>query len=237
MTITITESQRSYEFQGDEIAYKLMRSKKRRRSISMKFNKQGQLQINVPHNINQSMVDEFIAAKYQWIKTHQYKTSQAENCKLSYVKGEIHQYKGIEYSLCLVQSKSSNVMLKDDQMVVFYRKNALVKNVLDRWYKHEALKYLTQRTHFLADKYEFPKINAIKIRNMTARWGSCNSLSEITYNTHLIKTSLESIDYVIIHELCHLIHHNHSPRFYQLQSKINPHWKTQKQLLNHFILL
>lgn len=214
-----------------------MRSKKRKRSISMKFNKQGQLQINVPHRMNQSAVDDFIVAKYQWIKTNQVRNDEVQSNKLLYVAGEKHQFKGEEYSLCLVNSGSSNVVLKDDQMIVFYRKNASVKNILDRWYKDEALNYLSQRTDYLVDKFKFPKVKAIKIRNMTARWGSCNSKSEITYNTHLIKTNLESIDYVVIHELCHLIHHNHSPRFYQLQSRVNPQWKTQKQFLNHFVLL
>ena len=237
MAKTITESHRVYELNDDKIAYKLMRSKKRKRSISMKYNKQGQLQINVPHRMNQSIIDEFIVAKYQWIKTNQDRNNQVQSKKLMYVEGEKHQYKGAEYSLCLVKAGSSNVMLKDDQMVVFYRKNSSVKNVLDRWYKDKALEYLTQRTHYLADKFDFPNVKDIKIRNMTARWGSCNSLSEITYNTHLIKTGIESMDYVVLHELCHLIHHNHSSRFYQLQSKVNPDWKAQKQFLNHFVLL
>jgi len=187
--------------------------------------------------MNQSTVDDFIVAKYQWIKTNQVRNDEVQSNKLLYVAGEKHQFKGEEYSLCLVNSGSSNVVLKDDQMIVFYRKNASIKNILDRWYKDEALNYLSQRTDYLVDKFKFPKVKAIKIRNMTARWGSCNSKSEITYNTHLIKTDLESIDYVVIHELCHLIHHNHSPRFYQLQSRVNPQWKTQKQTLNHFVLL
>ena len=115
-------------------------------------------------------------------------------------------------------------------------KNSSIKNILNHWYKTQALDYLTNRTLLLAEKYSFPKIRSIKVRNMKARWGSCSSRSEITYNTHLIKTSNQSIDYVIIHELCHLIHQNHSARFYQLQTEINPNWKAQKQILNHFVL-
>ena len=80
--------------------------------------------------------------------------------------------------------------------------------------------------------HQFTKLQEVKVRKMTSSWGNCRSNGVITYNYNLIKAPLELIDYVIIHELCHLIQANHSAKFYQLQSKINPNWKLLKSRLD-----
>jgi len=203
----------------------------------MKYNRQGDLQINAPHTMSQSVIDGFITEKYAWIKSQQNKIKNLPSIKLpTYTNNERHEFMGASYKLQLVQSNQSQVILKPEEMLVFHRKNSSIKNILDSWYKQQSLEYLTERTYELAEKFNFPKIRSIKVRKMRARWGSCSSLSDITYNIHLIKTSNECIDYVIIHELCHLIHPNHSRNFYQLQTQLNPQWKTQKQLLNQTVL-
>lgn len=230
------ETQEQLAINDEVIAYVLKRSKKRKLSISMRYNRQDQLQVNVPHRMNQAIINDFIIAKYTWIKSQQEKSKNKQDIKIfTYENQEAHDFMGRQYRLRLTQSKSSQVLLKQDEIVIFHRKNSSIKNILERWYKTEAIDYFSKRTQLLADRYEFPKIRSIKIRNMRARWGSCSSLFDITYNTHLIKTSTECIDYVIIHELCHLIHPNHSPRFYQLQTQLNPQWKAQKQSLNEFV--
>jgi predicted metal-dependent hydrolase len=199
----------------------------------MKFNRSGQLQINVPHRTQQSFVNDYIKAKFQWIKSQKEKlNSQIKQKELSYENGGLHEFMGDSFPLELIKSHSSQVYLKHDKLQVCYRKNSSVKNILATWYKNQALEYFTKRTKYFALLYDLPTIKAIKIRNMRARWGSCNSRSEITYNTHLIKKSKELIDYVIIHELCHLIHLNHSPSFYRLQTQMNPNWKVNKNRLN-----
>ncbi|MFK8010544.1 MAG: M48 family metallopeptidase [Marinicellaceae bacterium] len=237
MAKKLFESNHYIAINDEVISYVLKRSKKRKVSIAMRFNHQGQLQINAPYRTHQSYIDEFITAKYQWIKTQQKLVEQKANKKkLAYHQGSEHYFLGQCYFLNLQTSKSSQVLIQENQLIVFHRKNSNIKAILDRWYKNQALEYFINRTQDLASQYKFPEVKSIKIRNMRARWGSCNSRSEITYNTHLIKTSKECIDYVIIHELCHLIQPNHSALFYQLQSKINPQWKAQKQLLNQFDL-
>lgn len=231
--VLITKEQ--FSIKGEVIDYILKRSKKRKRSISMRFNRNKQLQINVPFRMNQSFINDFIMSKFRWIKSHEEKLKLQKPHKiLHYENGEKHDFMGNQCILNIISAKASEVFLKEDELMVFHRKNSSVENILNNWYKTQALEYLTNRSLMLAEKFNFPKIKSIKVRNMKARWGSCNSRFEITYNTHLIKTSIQSIDYVIIHELCHLIHPNHSSRFYQLQSEINPNWKAQKQILNEF---
>lgn len=235
MIANIIESEESLFVQGDVITYKLFRSKKRRSSISMKLGHDDCLRINVPFYIKIEVVEDFIVAKYSWLlKKRQERSPRKKVPLLVYQDGEKYLYQGIEYPLRLISTNYSKVELKNGFIYIFHRKNSSIKNLLSTWYRQEALEYFNKRTALFASAHNLPAIKMIKVRYMKARWGSCSSDAVITYNVHLLKASPESIDYVILHELCHLIHQNHSSRFYQLQSKLNPGWKLQKQLLNEF---
>ena len=227
------ESQHTLELDGAEFSYKLFRSKKRKYSLSMKVTRMGQLQINVPFKTRESDIEAFIASKTRWIKSTISKyQALSPSPKLIYQDGELHRYMGVDYPLVCISSAQSKVKLCHQQLHVYHRKNTSIKNILNKWYKNTALAYFTKRTLQLAEDFKLPKINDIKVRFMKARWGSCSSHAVITYNIHLIKTSCENIDYVIIHELCHLVHANHGAQFYRLQTQLNPNWKRQKAQLN-----
>lgn len=199
----------------------------------MKLNRHGLLQLNVPYRTDRSTVEDFIIAKYDWILSNKKnRKSQNDFIPLSYHDGAMHFYLGVQYPLQFISSKQSRVELKNNTIYVFHRKGVSIKNLLDKWYKQQALVYLNRRTVLFMNNYQLPHVNKVNIRSMKARWGSCNARAEITYNTHLIKAHVESIDYVIIHELCHLIHPNHGKGFYQLQSKLNPLWEKQKLTLD-----
>jgi len=199
----------------------------------MKIRNDGILQLNVPMKTKLEVIEEFIISKYSWLQKKYIENYNSQNHKpLVFEDGEVHLYFGKEYCLQLIVSTQSFVEIKNDKIIVFHRKNSIVKNILNRWYRQQALDFFNKRTHHFAKNYDFPSVKKVTVRNMKARWGSCNSRSEITYNIHLIKAPLENIDYVVLHELCHLIHPNHGVGFYQLQSQVNPDWKKQKYILN-----
>jgi predicted metal-dependent hydrolase len=201
----------------------------------MQIKKNGILQVSVPSSTKEKDIKNFLTCKKQWVLD---KLSQQEKKRklqaVTYKDGDLHWYKGRQYWIKLVITTFSRVELQEDNLLIYCRRNTSVKNALDKWYKQQALNELIQRTQYFAQLHEFPKIKEIKIRSMKARWGSCSSRRVITYNTHLIKASQECIDYVILHELCHLIHQNHQKGFHQLQLKLNPQWKKQKQKLDSF---
>lgn len=199
----------------------------------MKICKDGTLQINAPFRMDIEVVESFILSKYNWFQKRQVEyQKQTPYIKFLFEEGEKHLYLGETFSLRLVTSNRSYVEKNNDQLVIYHRKNSSIKNILNKWYKQQALEYFTRRTAIFVNSYNLPQVKTIKVRNMKARWGSCSNRAEITYNIHLIKATLESIDYVIIHELCHLIHANHGAGFYKLQTKLNPYWKQQKQSIN-----
>jgi len=80
-----------------------------------------------------------------------------------------------------------------------------------------------------------PAAPTVTIRKMTRRWGSCTKRGTINLNTDLIKVPLTFIDYVIVHELCHLKVHNHSPAFYKLLTRSMPDWRQRKARLESFV--
>ena len=233
MITAIKKTEEVLFFQGESIIYLLIRSKRRKRSISMKIHSDGRLQLNVPFNSPKKIIESFILEKYRWIRNNQQaRLSQEKHPEPSYKDGDKHFYLGIEYPLHLIIAPQSNVGIRNNSILVHYRKNATIKSLLKNWYKQQALDYFKVKTTLLANTYQFPPIKNIKVRYMKARWGSCSSDSVITYNIHLLKADPEYIDYVILHELCHLIHPNHSKNFYRLQSQLNPDWKQKKINLN-----
>lgn len=227
------KSDQNLVIDGYEVSYLLIRSRKRKRSLSMQLKNSGVLQLNVPYATSKKDIESFIVAKYDWVKKKQQNRESRKASKpLAYKNGEQHWYLGKQLKLELVTEKQTKVEIVADKLFIFHRKNSSIKNILNKWYHRRALEYFTARTELFANSYQFPRIKSVKVRRMKARWGSCSSDAVITYNVHLIKANPESIDYVVIHELCHLLHPNHGKKFYQLQSKINPSWKPQKQILN-----
>lgn len=101
--------------------------------------------------------------------------------------------------------------------------------------KHEFLKLVTQRIEFFNSLYRF-SYKKISIRNQTSLWGSCTRAGNLQFNYKLSQLSKQAIDYVVVHELCHLKEHNHSPRFWILVAKTVPEHKTIRKSLRGFLL-
>jgi len=111
----------------------------------------------------------------------------------------------------------------------------LIEKKYNDFYKNEAKRYLTKRVKDFAllMKLDFKEI---KFRKMKSRWGSCSSHRVITLNTQLIKIKKELIDYVIVHELAHLVHMNHSKRFHNLVDRYLPNAKEIRKKLKSIYL-
>jgi predicted metal-dependent hydrolase len=108
-----------------------------------------------------------------------------------------------------------------------------IKKILDIWYKDKAQKLFKELIDNSMDKFSKYQIDkpTFEVRQMDKRWGSCTKSGKILLNTELIKATKGSIEYVIIHELCHLIHHNHNKNFYELQNIQFPNWEKWKEKL------
>ncbi len=158
-----------------------------------------------------------------------------------YIRGETHLYLGKQYRLKLKKNKQSDIKLVRGFFQISCGKinnPIIVKQLMDEWYFSKALIQFNSSFErywpfFSRLKVKRPRL---QIRTMKRRWGSLSKNGTMTLNIELIKAPKACIDYVIIHELCHLKYHNHSAKFYQLLESITPNWQSIKQKLELALL-
>jgi predicted metal-dependent hydrolase len=154
-----------------------------------------------------------------------------------YINGETHLYLGRQYRLKIIPDISNTVKAYRGQLLVHTSnvKKQFVEEQLQQWYKSRAEIIFNEILDRVLIKFKRYKITkpSITIRMMSKRWGSCTPSGKIILNTGLIKASKSGIEYVIIHELCHLIYHGHTKLFYNLQTKMLPDWQKLKNELEY----
>lgn len=159
-----------------------------------------------------------------------------------YVSGETHYYLGRQYRLKVIGGSENDVKLIGKYFVItitepenFERK----KHLLQNWYTRHAKEYIQNRVSLYIDRVfeRGAQKPEIKYRRMNKRWGSCTPSGVITFNIELIKAPTHCVDYVVLHELCHLIHEGHNAKFYRLLDVLMPDWKKRKERLEKVILV
>jgi predicted metal-dependent hydrolase len=153
---------------------------------------------------------------------------------LHYRHGEEHLFLGVRYPLDLINSgrKRGSVHLVENRAVINDPDIGpeQVRKRLQKWYREQATEYLSARLQSIAQKA--PWTNGVtpimRIRRMKRTWGNCSAKKVITFNLHLVKAPADVIDYVVAHELCHLVEMNHGSAFYALQTQLNPDWRAHR---------
>lgn len=154
-----------------------------------------------------------------------------------YVPGEAHRFLGRQYRLRAVAGPVAAVLLLRGTLLVTLPDRParrFLEPLMRAWYAHQAGEILRRRLaacHRLAAVEGVP-LPPLTIRRMARRWGSCTPTGRVTLNPELIKAPEDCIDYVIMHELCHLVEHNHSPRFWRLLERLMPDWRERRRRLN-----
>lgn len=155
--------------------------------------------------------------------------------KKRFLSGETHLYLGRQYRLKIVKGKDT-VKLSGKFLKIFTKTpldSAASRQLLDEWYLLHAKNIFEKRVALCYEKLKSLNIPnpRVQLRKMKKRWGSCKKSGEILLNTELIKAPVHCIDYVIIHELCHLKVHHHNERYFRLLSRYMPDWKKRKERL------
>lgn len=153
-----------------------------------------------------------------------------------YVSGETHRYLGRQYRLKIFASKDESVKLIGRFIRVYSHQPSSVthtEKLMSAWYTDHAKTMFRKRLAVcLENAKSVTKVKPlVTVRKMKTRWGSCSKRGTIMLNTELVKAPTDCIDYVITHELCHLLERNHTPRFYCLLSKCVPDWERRKTRL------
>lgn len=199
----------------------------------------GDVEIEAPENKEADQIRAAAQRRARWIFQHRNAAIAARRIALprEYVSGETHFYLGRRHKLIVHESKaqSSEVKLLRGKLKVSLpvADRAAVRRRLNAWYNDRATEYLTKRVGEISERLSW--INArppFKLMPMRTQWGSCSPEGVIYLNPALIKAPRHCIEYVILHELCHLIEHNHSKRFFDLLDRHMPDWKNAKRELD-----
>ena len=213
-----------------------------RRTLGISVLPDSSVIIRVPYNTSLRTINRVIQEKAGWIIKHRdnYKIKEKNVLTRSFISGEIHLFRGNESVLVIEKSVKPNVRFQDSKILVGLAKTddvPTIRRLLYKAYKDEAKIVFPDILGKVLKKYEDQlfKPTGMVIRTMKRRWGSCSGKGLITLSTELIKLPDLFIEYVIIHELCHLKHHNHGSGYYDLLSEIFPDWKTVRKEMNKYI--
>ncbi|MCF8239800.1 MAG: M48 family metallopeptidase [Melioribacteraceae bacterium] len=232
--------QRQIKFGSKKVNYSLKFTD--RKTLGITVTPESDVIVKAPLNSSFQIITEKIEKRAPWIlkQIDYFNSFKPLTPPRKYFAGETHYYLGKQYRLKLVATKMKSVKLQGKYFYVYtpnINNTNIIKKQMDEWYReHAEFKFAVYIDSILKqnDKIKFD-FAGFYLRKMNKRWGSCNKNGTISFNLDLIKAPKGCIDYVIIHELCHLKYPNHSKKFYSLQKKLMPNWEIWKERLEKYM--
>jgi hypothetical protein len=204
----------------------------------------GRIKVSVPIHVDNDSLRLFIISKMTWIKK---KLKELENQdRQSYrrfVSGENHYYWGKRYILNVINQKAplpNKVVIRNKKYIdLFVRENSnlvIRKNALYSWYRSELKNAIPPLIRKWENKLNIT-VSDWGVKIMKTKWGTCNANAKrIWLNLELIKKPRHCLDYIVLHEIIHILERTHSDRFNELMDEYYPNWRTVRKELNEFIL-
>lgn len=250
-----------YEIVRKEVTYKATTGKSKADMITTEKSKPRKVVIKVhpdqrvvataPIDATNEMIHDAMMKRARWIWQNLQDFAKQKDHVLPkrYVSGETQFYLGRRYVLKVITDAKTNDKInstvklsrgklhvelsQSDSELDAEKRAALVKSLIDKWYKDKFTSVSRERLEALIHKASWVKNNpSLKLMIMKKQWGSCSNKGNLILNPHLVKAPKECIDYVILHELCHIAEHNHSEHFWRLLTQVMPNWKEVKARLD-----
>jgi predicted metal-dependent hydrolase len=212
---------------------------RKRKSLGIKVHPDSQVEVLAPFDASEEKILERVKEKAPWIlkQIDQFNTYKPSTPARRFLSGETHLYLGRQYRLKIVPDEVNATKAYRGQLWMYSQNPTpeILQKQLDNWYKQKASVIFTELLEEVLPNFNRYKISKpmLSIRSMSKRWGSCTPGGRIILNIELIKAPKGSIEYVIIHELCHLVHHNHTRAFQSLLGRAMPDWRKWKDRLEY----
>jgi len=230
---------RSIELGGESRDYELRRSA--RRTLGIAVEPSGALIVTAPRQLSVERIEAVLRRRRDWIRR---RLREAETLPLpptarEWVSGETHRYLGRQYRLKVRRGLTDEVKLVGQFFAVAVREprdTKQVRRLMERWYLDHARVTFARRMDELVRKTSQLRRDAappLLVRKLSKRWGSCSAEGRILMNVDAIRLPLPCIDYLLVHELCHLRVPHHGPEFWRLLSSCMPDWERWRRRLHH----
>ena len=197
----------------------------------------GKVKISAPARMDLDTIRVFTISKLKWIKKQQeaFRNQERETPR-EYLTKESHYFKGKRYLLKVIEHNAKpKVILKHSAIELYIRPNATIekrKQILDEWYRAELKKIVPK----MIEKWEKKigvKSNEFGIKKMKTKWGTCNTKAKrIWLNLEIAKKPFECLEYIIVHELVHLLERKHNKKFVKYMNEFMPKWRFYREELN-----
>jgi predicted metal-dependent hydrolase len=231
----------SIRYSVHKLDYRLRFSE--RKTVAITVFPDSSIEIVAPVGTSREEAEARLRKRARWVVRQllHFEQFRPRSPKRRYVGGETHLYLGRQYRLKLVKSVSEGVKLKGAFLTVASRQqnnSKDVKRLVWAWYREKGMGRIIERFQVIVPR--FVRLGCAPpmpvLRSMPRRWGSFSSAGRIMLNPDLIRAPVACVDYVITHELIHLIHPNHSRGFYDLLDTLMPDWRARKQRLENVML-
>lgn len=218
----------------------------KRKTLGIMVTPDKKVTITAPMNSSQEKILRKIEGKAGWISKQIRKFDSYERTLTrrnpEYVSGETFYYLGRKYRLKVIAGEDESVKIHGRYLHVTVNKKTdqkRIKDLLMDWYMQQAKEVFSERlkrAQYIL-KREKIAMNQLLVRKMEKRWGSCTEMGNIVLNMSLIQASMQCIDYVVVHEVCHLKYMDHGEKFYRLIERYSPEWEHAKQKLTQVDIL
>ncbi len=213
-------------------------TRKKCKNVLIKVSADGVVKVTAPRYVLKGFITSFIEQKRDWIFD---RLDKINDTRVIYEDGSLVSFLGKDYELQVKESKSFKALINEGQLILFLKNVEEVKEGYFRFLKQNSAKVFEDRTQVcfkrfceVFDGYNYPA--EISVRDMRARWGSMSVNGKMMLNLKLMMLDISLIDYVIMHELAHMIEHNHSRRYYANLTKLMPDWRNRKAELDKNII-
>lgn len=208
-----------------------------RKTLSLTVTPDLNICVKCPHRADEERIETFLRKKWFWLEKQLsfFRKYQRKMYQKEYLSGEGFLYLGRQYKLLVRRSSEDKVSMTKGLLLVQtsngVQNSKHTKALIEEWYEERIEKVFTERFDLMKSKFDYKKIPDLLIRDMQKRWGSFLENGKVVLNPKLIHTPKECIDYVIVHELCHVKYKNHNKLFYDLLKKKYPKWEKVKDKL------
>ena len=196
------------------------------------------VKVSVPMTLSDGRIRELVTKRTPWIKS---KLREQSNRPIpaprEYISGETVTYLGKNYRLKVLIGDQPSIKLRRGYVEATVSKvdtdpKNTIRSLLQNWYRSHAQKRLGEKTLRLA-KVVGVNPSSVTVKNYKSRWGSCSLKGDISYNWRIILAPHSIVDYVVVHELCHMLEHNHSSKYWKHVESHVPNWRECKEWLKH----
>ncbi len=213
------------------IEFVCIRSK--RKTIGIQITSEGKIVVRAPKSVAEKVILECVKSREDWIsrKLELVQEKIKSSPPVRYVEGAFFMFLGEKFPLVLrtdVSHKQCKVYLDEGRLIYEngQKNEESIEKHIVQWYRKSAQKVIEDRVRHYS-KYYNVQPTYIKAKTQKKRWGSCSSKRHLLFNFNLIKAPIEVLDYIVVHEMSHMVHMNHSTQFWDLVKSIIPHYNKQ----------